>query len=73
MRLQVGRVKLILLNTNVPENNPQDAQLTDRLYISDLELRISQEILLGIGGIRALQMLGHNPTIYHMNEGHSAF
>lgn len=71
--LQVGRVKLILLNTNVPENNPQDAQLTDRLYISDLELRISQEILLGIGGMRALQMLGHNPTIYHMNEGHSAF
>ncbi len=71
--LQVGRVKLILLNTNVPENNPQDAQLTDRLYISDLELRISQEILLGIGGMRALQMLGHNATIYHMNEGHSAF
>lgn len=71
--IQVGRVPLILLHTNLPENNPQDRQLTDKLYISDPELRISQEMLLGIGGLRALQRLGHNPQIFHMNEGHSAF
>src|SRR5690606_14846258 len=71
--LNIGRVTLVLLQTNIPENNPQDRQLTDRLYISDPELRISQEILLGIGGLRALQALGHNAAIYHMNEGHSAF
>lgn len=71
--LNVGRVTLVLMQTNIPENNPNDRQLTDRLYISDPELRISQEMLLGIGGLRALQALGHNPTVYHMNEGHSAF
>ncbi len=71
--IQVGRVPLILLHTNIPENNPQDRQMTDKLYISDPELRISQEMLLGIGGLRALQRLGHDPAIYHMNEGHSAF
>ncbi|HAE85929.1 MAG TPA: alpha-glucan phosphorylase [Anaerolineaceae bacterium] len=71
--LNVGRVKLVLMQTNIPENNPNDRQLTDRLYTSDPELRISQEILLGIGGFRALKALGHNPSIYHMNEGHSAF
>lgn len=71
--LQVGRVPLILLQTNIPQNNAQDRQLTDKLYISDLELRISQEILLGIGGYYALKRLGYDPTIYHMNEGHSAF
>ena len=71
--IHVGRVPLILLHTNLPENNPQDRQLTDKLYISDPELRISQEMLLGIGGLRALERLGHNPVIFHMNEGHSAF
>ncbi|MFU8827277.1 MAG: alpha-glucan family phosphorylase [Brevefilum sp.] len=71
--LNVGRVKLFLLHTNLPENNPNDRQLTDRLYISDLELRISQEILLGMGGVRALRALGYDPTAWHMNEGHSAF
>ncbi|MFA7115350.1 MAG: alpha-glucan family phosphorylase, partial [Candidatus Omnitrophota bacterium] len=71
--LHVGRVRLVLLHTNIPENNPQDRGLTDKLYISDPELRISQEMLLGIGGLRALQQLGHNPVIFHMNEGHSAF
>ncbi len=71
--LKVGRVNLILLHTNLPENTPQDRELTDKLYISDPELRISQEILLGIGGMRALKCLGYEPTIYHMNEGHSAF
>lgn len=71
--LNVGRVKLFLLHTNIPENDPNDRQLTDRLYISDLELRISQEILLGMGGVRALRKLGYGPTAWHMNEGHSAF
>lgn len=71
--LNVGRVKLYLLHTNIPENDPNDRQLTDRLYISDLELRISQEILLGMGGVRALRKLGYEPTAWHMNEGHSAF
>ena len=71
--IHVGRVPLILLHTNLPENTPQDRQLTDKLYISDPELRISQEMLLGIGGLRALERLGHNPVIFHMNEGHSAF
>ncbi len=71
--LDVGRVKLYLLHTNIPENDPNDRQLTDRLYISDLELRISQEILLGMGGVRALRALGYQPTAWHMNEGHSAF
>ncbi len=71
--LNIGRVKLFLLNTNLPENNLEDRQLTDRLYISDLELRISQEILLGMGGVRALRALGYTPTAWHMNEGHSAF
>ena len=72
-QLNVGRVKLYLLHTNIPENDPNDRQLTDRLYISDLELRISQEILLGMGGVRALRALGYEPTAWHMNEGHSAF
>jgi len=71
--LNVGRVHLVLLHTDLPENSPQDRELTDKLYISDPELRISQEILLGIGGMRALDRLGIKPTIYHMNEGHSAF
>lgn len=71
--LNVGRVKLYLLHTNIPDNDPNDRQLTDRLYISDLELRISQEILLGMGGVRALRALGYAPTAWHMNEGHSAF
>jgi starch phosphorylase len=71
--LNVGRVKLYLLHTNIPDNDPKDRQLTDRLYISDLELRISQEILLGMGGVRALRALGYDPTAWHMNEGHSAF
>jgi starch phosphorylase len=72
-QLNVGRVKLFLLHTNIQENDPNDRHLTDRLYISDLELRISQEILLGMGGVRALRALGYEPTAWHMNEGHSAF
>lgn len=71
--LAVGRVTLVLLHTNLPENSSSDRQLTDKLYISDPELRISQEMLLGIGGVRALQKLGIESKVYHMNEGHSAF
>lgn len=72
-RAQVGRVPLFLLDTNIPANNPQDQDITDELYGGDLEMRIQQEIMLGIGGIRALGSLGIHPTICHMNEGHSAF
>jgi starch phosphorylase len=71
--IRVGRIPLILLDSNVDENTLADRSLTARLYSSDLELRISQEILLGIGGVRALRMLNHAPDVWHMNEGHSAF
>jgi starch phosphorylase len=73
-RVQVGRVPLFLLDSNVPENErEEDRNLTDRLYGGDRRTRIRQEILSGIGGIRALDALGLRPTICHMNEGHSAF
>ncbi|UCF61130.1 MAG: alpha-glucan family phosphorylase [Anaerolineaceae bacterium] len=72
-RVQVGRVPLYLLDTNIESNLPSDRELSARLYTSDLELRISQEILLGLGGVRALRALGYNPAVWHMNEGHSAF
>jgi starch phosphorylase len=72
-RAQVGRVPLYLLDSNVDENRPDDRDITDQLYAGDHDLRIRQEILLGIGGIRALEALGLRPTVYHMNEGHSAF
>jgi starch phosphorylase len=71
--IRVGRVPLYLLDSDVDGNSPADRELTSRLYISDLDLRISQEIILGIGGVRALRVLGYNPDIWHMNEGHSAF
>lgn len=72
-RVQVGRVPLYLMDSNVPQNQPVDRELSARLYTSELELRISQEIILGIGGVRALRELGYNPQVWHMNEGHSAF
>jgi len=72
-RAQVGRVPLYLLDTNIPENNADDQNITDQLYGGDNEMRIKQEILLGIGGIRALEALGIRPQVCHMNEGHSAF
>jgi starch phosphorylase len=71
--VQVGRIPLILLDTNIDANDPQDRDITDQLYGGDKELRIQQEILLGIGGIRALQVLKFQPAVCHMNEGHSAF
>jgi starch phosphorylase len=72
-RLQVGRNPLFLLDTNIPDNLPEDRELTSRLYSGDHDMRIRQEILLGIGGLRALIVLGHEPTVCHLNEGHSAF
>jgi starch phosphorylase len=72
-RTRVGRVPLYLLDTNVDTNRPEDRDITDQLYGGDDDLRIRQEILLGIGGIRALETLGLRPTVCHMNEGHSAF
>ncbi|HQN05067.1 MAG TPA: alpha-glucan family phosphorylase [Anaerolineaceae bacterium] len=71
--VQVGRIPLYLLDTNLEENTPADRQLNARLYSNDLETRISQEIMLGVGGVRTLRELGYNPTVWHMNEGHSAF
>ncbi len=72
-RAQVGRVPLYLLDTNLSANRPEDRAITAQLYGGDLDMRIRQEIMLGIGGIRALGALGIEPTTYHMNEGHSAF
>ena len=69
----VGRVDLYLLDTNIPANPPHFRQLTARLYGGDLEMRLRQEILLGIGGIKALEAMGLHPRVIHMNEGHSAF
>lgn len=72
-RIDVGRVPLYLLSTNLPENRPEDRVITDQLYGGDKEMRLRQEIVLGIGGVVALRLLGSNPTVFHMNEGHSAF
>lgn len=69
----VGRVLLYLLDTDVPENDPEDRTLSARLYGGDQEVRLRQEIVLGIGGVRALRALGVKPAAYHANEGHSAF
>ena len=72
-RLDVGRVPIYLLDCNLPSNEPFDREITARLYGGDLDMRIRQEIVLGIGGIRALDKLGYPATVFHMNEGHSAF
>jgi starch phosphorylase len=72
-KAQVGRVPLYLLDTNIAENTPDDRQVTGALYGGDRELRIQQEILLGIGGMRALHALGIRPTVCYLNEGHSAY
>jgi starch phosphorylase len=72
-RVQVGTVPLYLLDTNIEPNNPYDHDITDQLYGGDLDMRIHQEMMLGIGGVRVLQALGYKPTVYHLNEGHSAF
>src|SRR5438105_2123276 len=72
-RANVGRIPLYLLDTNLAENSPADRDITSRLYGAGTELRIKQEIVLGIGGVRALDALTIQPTVFHMNEGHAAF
>lgn len=72
-RIQVGRVPLYLLDTNIPRNSAEDRTITNQLYGGDSDMRIRQEMVLGIGGVRALNALGKPPTVCHMNEGHSAF
>lgn len=73
LHLAVGRIDLFLLDTDVPQNTPEDRTLTARLYGGDQPTRIRQELLLGVGGVRALKELGILPNVIHMNEGHSAF
>jgi starch phosphorylase len=72
-KAQVGRVELYLMDTNTPQRRKEDEDISDALYHGDPEVRIKQEILLGIGGMRVLKALGINPSVCHMNEGHSAF
>ena len=72
-QVRVGRTNLYLLDTNIEGNEPQDRQLSARLYVADRELRVQQEIILGIGGVRVLRVLGIKPAIWHANEGHTAF
>ncbi len=72
-RVNVGRASVYLLDTNRPENEQHDRDLTLRVYGGDSTTRIMQEILLGIGGVRLLRMLGIKPSVFHMNEGHAAF
>ena len=72
-KIQVGRIPLYLMDTDVPQNHPGDRELSARLYGGDQNLRISQEFVLGIGGVRAVRALGIKPVVWHMNEGHSAF
>lgn len=71
--VRVGRISLYLLDTNVPENEEIDRYITGHLYGGDADTRIVQEKILGIGGIRLLRKLGIEPSVYHLNEGHSAF
>src|SRR5918993_1041654 len=71
--MQVGRVRLFLLDCDVEGNSPQDRELTSRLYGGDERTRIRQELVLGVGGVKALRELGIAPGVYHCNEGHSAF
>jgi starch phosphorylase len=72
-RVRMGRAKLYLLDTDLEENAPWDRELSARLYGGDRETRIQQEIILGIGGVRALKALGSTPGVFHLNEGHAGF
>ncbi len=72
-RIQVGRVPLFLMDTDVDANAPADRVLAAQLYGGDREMRLIQEYVLGIGGVRALRALGYNPSVWHLNEGHCAF
>ncbi len=73
LKVNVGRVPLYLLDADIPENPPKLRNTTARLYGGDTEMRVRQEVLLGIGGCRALQALNIIPGVYHLNEGHAAF
>jgi starch phosphorylase len=72
-RVRVGRVTLFLLDTNIDDNATGDRNLSARLYGGDRDTRVQQEIVLGVGGVRALKALGVQPAVYHLNEGHAAF
>ncbi len=72
-KAQVGRISLYLLDTNLPDNSPADREITSRLYGGGSEMRVRQEIVLGIGGVRALEAMNIDVKVFHMNEGHSAF
>jgi phosphorylase/glycogen(starch) synthase len=72
-RAMVGRIALYLLDANLPQNRPEDRDITRNLYGGDVETRIQQEIVLGRGGVRLLRAMGLRPAVYHMNEGHAAF
>jgi starch phosphorylase len=72
-QMDIGRVPLLLLDTRVEGNSPEDRELTNRLYGGDERVRIRQELLLGVGGVKAVHALGYTPGCYHLNEGHSAF
>lgn len=72
-KVQVGRIPLYLLDAHLPENHPDDREITAQLYSAEPDMRIRQEKFLGIGGPRALKALGINPSTFHMNEGHAAF
>ena len=72
-KAQVGRVPVLMLDTDIPLNDPADRPITGILYVRGREMRLCQEIVLGIGGVRALRALGIWPSVYHMNEGHVAF
>jgi starch phosphorylase len=71
-RVEIGRVPLILLDTDSPENGPLERWITARLYVADADTRLAQYVLLGVGGIRALRALGVEPGVVHLNEGHAA-
>ena len=73
LEVPVGRIRLILLDTRVKQNDPKDVALAARLYGGDQRMRIEQELLLGVGGARALRALGITASVFHLNEGHSAF
>ena len=70
---QVGRVPVLLLDTDVPDNDDSDRPITHILYVRGREMRLHQELVLGVGGVRALRALGIDPAVWHLNEGHSAF
>jgi len=72
-QIRVGRLQLLLLDTDVPDNRPDDRRITYQLYGGDRVMRIEQEMVLGVGGVRALRAMGFHPSVWHINEGHPAF